>query len=55
MTLDEGKALDAAMAAYLRECRTTSQADVDRVSEDHPALLRYETHTGPSAPAGSAH
>ena len=51
MTLDESNAL----AAYLREQRTTTQAQVERVGEEHPALVRYETHTGPSANTGAAH
>lgn len=50
MTLDE----DAALADFLRETRKSTQADVDKYAEDHPALVRYETH-GPSAPTGSAH
>lgn len=52
MTLDEENAL----ASSLREQRTTTQAEIDEIAEQRrPALLRYQTHTGPSASTGAAH
>lgn len=50
MTLDEDKAL----AAYLRQTRKTTQAEIDERDHDHAPLLRYEAHFADAATA-SAH
>lgn len=40
---------------YFRSVRTMTAEEVDATGADHPALLRYEIHTGPSAATAAAH